>query len=171
MTLDRNKLRAAIQYICWVCEPHELGKVKLHKTLWHADFAAYRSKGAPITGESYKKDKFGPVAGHLDEALKSLAGFVAVSRDDETNAWVYDSPTPPAEDSLSDAERAFLDAAIQYVCREHTAASISAESHDRIWEIASKGEEIPYFASLASQLAEIEPSDISWARSVLGEHK
>ena len=36
--------------------------VKLNKLLYRADFEAFRLLGHPITGETYEKQEFGPVA-------------------------------------------------------------------------------------------------------------
>jgi uncharacterized phage-associated protein len=48
------------------------GMVKLNKLLYHADFEAFRRFGAPITGESYERQEFGPVARDLPIVLDEL---------------------------------------------------------------------------------------------------
>jgi len=47
--------------------------VKLNKLLYRADFEAYRLLGQSITGETYEKQEFGPVARDLPIVLDELA--------------------------------------------------------------------------------------------------
>lgn len=49
------------------------GMVKLNKLLFRADFEAFRLLGRSITGETYEKQEFGPVARHLPIVLDELA--------------------------------------------------------------------------------------------------
>ena len=56
---------------------------------------------------------------------------------------------------------------ISVICKNHTARSISKKTHDRIWKLAQVGEEIPYYAVLASNLGEINEDDIGWALNEL----
>ncbi|EAY57162.1 MAG: protein of unknown function, partial [Leptospirillum rubarum] len=44
---------------------------------------------------------------------------------------------------------------------------ISLESHDVIWKTALMGEEIPYETVFASEMGEIDESDVEWARHEL----
>ena len=48
------------------------GMVKLNKLLYRADFEAYRTLGQPITGETYERQDFGPVARDLPIVLDEL---------------------------------------------------------------------------------------------------
>jgi hypothetical protein len=48
------------------------GMVKLNKLLFRADFEAYRLLGRSITGETYEKQEFGPVARDLPIVLDEL---------------------------------------------------------------------------------------------------
>jgi hypothetical protein len=49
------------------------GMVKLNKLLYRCDFEAYRLLGRSITGETYEKQEFGPVARDLPIVLDDLA--------------------------------------------------------------------------------------------------
>lgn len=49
------------------------GMVKLNKLLYHADFEAFRRFGRSITGASYERQEFGPVARPLPLVLDELA--------------------------------------------------------------------------------------------------
>jgi hypothetical protein len=60
-----------------------------------------------------------------------------------------------------------IDDILEIICTEHTAQSISDTTHDKIWELAEIGEEIPYYTIFASKLGEINEDDIKWAKNVL----
>ena len=64
-----------------------------------------------------------------------------------------------------DRELRIIDQMISYVCEEHTAASISEETHDYVWEIAKMGEEIPYFAVFAGRTREPTEEELEWAKA------
>ena len=49
----------------------------------------------------------------------------------------------------------------------HTATSISEETHDLIWSLAQMGEEIPYETVFASRTSEIDETDVAWIRDEL----
>src|SRR5579872_3916095 len=82
--LDREKLKEAVLLIASICPPDELGNVKLHKTLYFSDMLHFLSEARPITGVDYLKQKFGPVARHLTQALSQLQkeGKLEVREDD-----------------------------------------------------------------------------------------
>src|ERR1700680_2739009 len=65
-------------------------------------------------------------------------------------------------------EISLVDKQIQYVTEEHTATSISKESHDDIWEMARIGDEIPYY-TVFSKPAEITKDVIEWAKMKIEE--
>jgi len=69
---DRAKLKDAVHYICAKCPVDELGKVKLHKILYFADMIHFIGTDAPLTGVQYQKQKFGPMARHLNWAIDDL---------------------------------------------------------------------------------------------------
>jgi hypothetical protein len=57
-----------------------------------------------------------------------------------------------------------VDAAFEHVCMNHTARSISEETHGIIWKIADMGEEIPLATAFASDIGEVDEDDMSWAK-------
>ena len=61
-----------------------------------------------------------------------------------------------------------LNEAISWVCDEHTAKSISALSHDALWEQAELGEQIPIGAATVVP-DEISGDDVSWALKELAQ--
>ena len=58
---------------------------------------------------------------------------------------------------------------IDWICKDHTARTISDETHDLLWESADMGEVIPFGAALAFRAAEVTEDDLSWARTELAK--
>lgn len=169
---NRDKLKALVHYVCWKCEnPADLGGTKLNKVLWYSDMLAYLNWNRPITGETYVKRQFGPVSRHILPVLEELEREGQIVRG---QASYYGHPkheyipVKAPDLSLFNAEEiSLIDTCIDFVCRKHTAASISRLTHDTIWKLAEIGEEIPYYTVWASELGEIIPDDITWAQQQL----
>jgi hypothetical protein len=172
MAFDRTKFKLLVHYICWRCmeDPSKLGYVKLNKILWAADFTAYYQLGAPITGAGYVKRQYGPVPRAIVPVLKDLEEERAViPRDTRFHGYSKKEFTvlrEPDSSPFSGAELAIVNSAIKLICDEHTARSISAQSHDHIWRAAEDGEEIPYFTIFAVP-AEVTADEMEWARQEL----
>ena len=174
MEFNRDKFKQLVQYICSRCDdPTELGSTKLNKILWYADYHAYYFFNEAITGAKYVKRQFGPVPPAILQVLKELQeeGFLAIRN---TEHFGHEKKEffalRPADLSLFTArEISVVDKAIEYVCKRHTAKSISEETHDDIWEMAQIGEEIPYYTVFASQLGEITEHEIEWAKALIEE--
>jgi hypothetical protein len=170
---DRGKFKALVHYICWRCQdPTKLGAVKLYKVLWRADFRAYLEFGEPVTGATYVKRQFGPVPSGVLPVLGELEreGTLSIR---EVDYYGRDKKEffalKRSDSSLFNAEEiSLVDKEIEYVTEEHTAKSISEESHDEIWEMARIGEKIPSF-TVFSKPAEITESDIEWAKMKIEE--
>lgn len=169
---DRDKLKALVHYVCWKCDnPADLGGTKLNKVLWYADMLAYMTWNRPITGETYIKRQFGPVSRHILPVLEDLEREGQIVRR-QTSYYgrlkhEYIPVTTPDLSLFTAAEISLVDTCIDFVCRKHTAASISRRTHDTIWKLAEIGEEIPYYTVWASELGEVTPEDIAWARTHL----
>jgi len=171
---DLRKLTALVHYVCYKChDPSILGAVKLNKILWYADVINYVNTGKPITGETYIKRQFGPVPKHIRKVVEKLENRNdIVVREVEFHDYPkreFIAMTKPDISVFKPEEISTIDHAIDAVCHRHTATSISMKSHDRIWELAEIGEEIPIHSVLASKLGEITEADMKWARSVLSE--
>jgi hypothetical protein len=173
METNVAKFKSLVHYICWRCaDPTKLGAVKLNKALWRADFSAYLELGVPVTGATYVKRQFGPVPYAILPALRELEGEGKLSIREvefhEKGKREFFALTRPDLSSFSAEEMSLIDEAIEYVTEKHTARSISEESHDRIWELARIGEEIPYY-TMFSKAAEITEHDIEWAKGKIME--
>jgi hypothetical protein len=80
---ERGRLRQLILYVAQKCETsRRFGAIKLNKIIWKADFDSFATRGVPVTGREYKREKFGPVPREMrslhTEMLKQ--GAVRVKR-------------------------------------------------------------------------------------------
>ncbi len=72
---------------------------------------------------------------------------------------------PPDPNVFEDYERAEIDWWIKHIDEDHTATSISDESHDYGWEIAQTGEKLPFVSILAQRVREPNQEELAWART------
>jgi hypothetical protein len=173
MEINFEKFKSLVHYICWRCaDPTKLGAVKLNKVLWRADFKAYLELGEAVTGATYVKRQYGPVPSAILQAQRELQaeGRISIREVEyyEKGKREFFALTRPDLSLFNADEISLIDEAIEYVTEKHTARSISEESHDRIWELARIGEEIPYY-TVFSKPAEITEDDIEWAKTKLAE--
>lgn len=162
-----SKLKALAHYIVHECRdrPDRLGAVRLNKALWYTDVGAFKEDGKPITGESYVKRRYGPVPRRIGEALADLEreGKILVrERVGQYDTRKFVSLREPDPGGLTDDERRRVAEVVAAVCSV-TASRISEISHDAVWDAAYTGEEIPIYATLASNEGEITPKVIAWA--------
>lgn len=151
---DEEKFDNLVHYIIWKCpDANKLGSTKLHKILWKSDAAHYTRRGVPITGARYVKRQFGPATDELLRSRERLrtAGRIDFYRDEtfagERAKDAYKAKLAPPS-FLTDDERQDVDYWIKHICLDHTAASISEETHGYAWQIAAMGEELPMEAAL-----------------------
>ena len=171
---DRGKLKALVHYVIARCEdPNMLGSIKLNKVLWVSDLSAHVRWGQPITGEHYVKQQFGPVASTVGILQELQAEKKIVVRERQVFGGTktdYIALADPAITQFSADEISIVDKAIDFVCLQHTAMSISDRTHDLIWELAEIGEQIPYEAMWASRLDGVTKEDVKWAQEVSAAH-
>ncbi len=166
---DREKFKKAVHYIVWKCRPraHKLGSTKLNKILWLADVRSYVLLRRPMMGATYIRESYGPVARELMPVRSEMEreGTITAWRDEFHGKPkdVFRTRAAPDLTAFSQEERQILNQMIEYVVEQHTAASISEESHDYVWEIAEMGEAIPYHAYFASRLREPNEKELAWA--------
>jgi hypothetical protein len=154
---NRGKFKELVVYLSEVAEregDEGFGMVKLNKLLYRADFEAYRLLGRSITGETYEKQEFGPVARNLLIALDELAAsgrlyWQQVPRGPHTSKV----PTIPKDEStgadtsqFSETEREIIDHTLQELAT-YGGKSVSTWSHRQSagWNMVPQiGQEIEY---------------------------
>jgi len=174
MEFKYEKFKDLVHYICHIADRDELGATKLNKILWYSDMVSYINHGVPLTGAVYIKRQFGPVPKDILRALKDLSeeGRMAV-RDIPYFKDTKREYISLAEPDISRFDKSEISLAANIthdICHHHTATSISAATHDIIWELADIGEEIPYFAVYGAQLGEITEEDIRWAKESIANN-
>lgn len=165
------KLSDVVHYICAeTSNPSLLGKTKLNKILWYADREHYKLYGTPITDAKYIKKQFGPVPELIDSALLELENQnkIAISkrRVITHNKEEYFAIEDPIISSFTPEQIRILENYIEHITNNHTANTISEETHDAIWEMADIGEEIPLYTIYAAELGELDSSDIEKLRAL-----
>lgn len=169
MQRNREKIKSLAHYVISQCpNPEVLGSIKLNKVLWVSDLWAYVARGEPITGEHYIKRQFGPVVASMVGILDELKveERIAVRQAPRGGKVDYFALTEPDLSLFTAEEISLVDDAIRFVCLEHSANEISERTHDIIWKLAEIGEGIPLHAMLASELGEVTPEDVEWAKNI-----
>jgi hypothetical protein len=173
MEFKSDKFKALVHYICYKADRANLGATKLNKTLWYADLMTYLMHGTSMTGEGYIKQQFGPVPKHILPILEDLQTECKITiRDADLFRYEkkeYIALKRPDLSLFSGEEISIVDELINVICCGHIAKSISDKTHDRIWELADIGEEIPYYTVFAGSLGQIDQNDIAWAYRSISE--
>jgi hypothetical protein len=149
-----------------------LGATRLNKICWFADSVSFRSEGQSISGETYVKRERGPVPKTILHALRELeAEGKILIRDKKFVTYkmrlFVSLKDDPDTAHFSPVQLEIVSAISKEICTNHTAASISDMSHDQIWHCANEGEEIPLYATLASEQAELTDDIMNWADGVV----
>jgi hypothetical protein len=166
-----EKLFDCIRVILDLCEPHELGQVKLHKVLYYSDMLMYLWTGNAITGSTYRKRPLGPTCEPLLRTLATLesSGEIQIDEIDYFGHKKkhFHKVRRINGSSLSEAEVAALSEVVDFVCRKHTASTISEFSHDIVWDSVEFGQHIPYHLALAWVPSNESESVSEWADKVV----
>ena len=161
MTVDLEKLKGLIHYIAWKAGKRDwFGATKLYKVLWFADARQFVLTKKPITGAVYIREKYGPVPKHGKIAQEQLEkeGAIRITKEDKLTRIV--ALNLPDVSMFSPEELAIVNYWIEHIDKDHTAKTISDESHDYAWEIAKMGEEIPLHAVLANRIRDPDESEL-----------
>jgi hypothetical protein len=154
---DRGKFKELVLYLSERSTSDDgFGMVKLNKLLYRSDFEAFRLLGKSITGETYVKQEFGPVAADLPIILDELAsaGFIRWEHP-QSGRFKRDVPaaTAPSDPKRFTAqELALIDHTLDELSR-HGGKSVSEWSHENSvgWNVVSVSEVIPYETALLSR--------------------
>jgi hypothetical protein len=132
-------------------------RYKLNKVLWFVDARAYTLTGQPITGETYTRGEFGPVPKHIRPVSVELEREGAIRITKEGKLTRFTALVPARPDWFLPAELQSIDWWANHIDKDHSASSISEETHDYAWQIAKMGEELPLYAYRVARIH--EPSD------------
>ncbi len=168
--MPSDKFVTLIHYICWRSEDGELGATKLNKVAWLADAWTFLKTGKSLTGETYVKQRFGPVPKHILPVIEQLKRKKDIAVKEPTEPFMnreFFAPNPPDMSAFTDEERQRIDHAIAF-CRGYSAWGISCATHELLpWQVAALGEEIPMYAYLASTPGNITKDDKVWGNKVV----
>ncbi len=164
---QQDRTEVVAHYVISRAGSNKLGAVKLNKVMWFADLEAYRRSGKTVTGQmSYEKRQHGPVPNNIVRSIRRLEqNEMIATREVPTfggtrreHVWLK----KPDVTVFTPEEVDILNTAIDWVCDQHTARSISELSHDALWAQAELGEQIPIGAATVTP-DELDGDDISWA--------
>ena len=154
---DRSKFKELVLHLSQRSQDDEgFGMVKLNKLLFWADFEAFRLLGRSITGETYEKQEYGPVARDLPLVLDELAqsGYV-IWQHPSRGPYVRDVPAAAEEPDLaqfSADELRIIERALDELAA-HGGKTASEWSHEQSagWNVTPAiGEAISYETAFVS---------------------
>jgi hypothetical protein len=129
--------------------------------------------GCAITGSVYIKQSLGPTSRHLLGALRELQREKAIRVSSDVyfryRKATYLPNREPDMSGFSADEIAIVRDVIDFVANQNTAKTISEFSHNRAWEMAEFGAEIPYHTAFALFPSEVSDEAVEWVASVSGE--
>ena len=163
---DKERLKHLIHYVIWKAGARpDFGATKLYKAAWFSDARSFVLLGQSITGAQYIREKHGPIPRYGMQVRAELAsvGYVSQFQDDKGH-WHFKAILPASGDWFSDKERENIDYWVKHIAEDHTAATISDQSHDLGWEIAKMGEVLPFHSVLASRIREPNDDEMAWAK-------
>ena len=125
-----------------------------------------------ITNDKYVKRQFGPVPKNILNILSSLEKKkkISIRKPSENrldNTTLYFSLTDDIDLNMLTAEEVSILEHYLKIISNYTAKRISKISHNKIWDLAYIGEEIPIYAIHASETEEINSDDIEALNAAL----
>jgi hypothetical protein len=150
MDRTKQKTKALMQYICSRVPPERTGIVKVHKIMWFSETETMRKTGQALTGQTYIRLRFGPVAlnapamreelireGKLEEMpSESMQGGLT------RRIFVAESPPVDMEQLFTQEQISIIDEQIERL-QHATGMDTSDMSHDSIWATLEDGDAMP----------------------------
>lgn len=169
---DREKFKDAMHYVVAKAGGRPgFGATKLYKVLWFSESRMFLLYNRPIYNAEFVREKHGPVprlAMPIREELQK-EGRVEIWRDRLGGGqWRFKAVAPVTTQRFSRDELDTINYWIKHIDEDHTATSISDESHDTGWEIARMGEKLPLYACLAEHLRDPTEEELAGAKRRLG---
>lgn len=155
MSFDKDKFKELVLYVIWKSSNRDgFGATKLYKILWFSEARTYVLTGKPIAGAEYIREKHGPIPRNGKLIRDELVADGALRQwraDKDYDPWHFQALRTPRRELFSTEELKTVDYWIEHVDADHTASSISEESHDYAWEIAEMKEPLPFSAHLVER--------------------
>lgn len=172
MNIHFRRLTEAIYFVCnkAAANPERLDQIKLNKVLWYSDASAYLRRGESITGETYIKKPFGPVARRNRQAVAQLeaAGVLRRGRVASGSGYwntLFDMTGEFEIALLSEDDRETISRVYHSIVDGRVSSmDISERTHGEIWQLAEKDEELPLFTVFAEKLGEVTDDHMERAR-------
>lgn len=147
-TYQQDKLKELILYLAKrSADDAYFGATKLNKLLFFSDFLAYGQLGAPITGATYQKLKWGPAPRQLLPVQREMAaeGSATVKRQSAFNPDKTVAIDEPDLSGFTPQEIALIDEVLDAL-KHDNATMVSDRSHKFSvgWQVAGEREDIPY---------------------------
>ena len=165
MRFENFKFKQIVLYIINKINKQELGNVKLNKILWFSDLEKCKNEAYTITGETYIKQNYGPVAKHLQSILRELEKIdkaITIERETPDSMLLY-TPVKKADTNLFKNDIKYIDETIEKL-RHMKSKDISKLTHTKLWESLNIGEVIPVDVEALEYFVdnETKDSDIQW---------
>jgi uncharacterized phage-associated protein len=144
--INKEKYKNAILF--FAASVSCLGRVKLNKLLYFADFDHFEKYGESITGETYQNDKLGPVPMHIEETIEEMesakeADIVAEAVIDFVRYHLV--PRIHYNPSIFKPSEMEILSAVSEKWGHHTAKELVIASHGEApWLATRNGNIIPY---------------------------
>ena len=164
-----EKLKKAVQYVAFKCDPRNLGNVRINKILWKSDVFMHMTRGESITGCRYLKHPNGPVIEKYYDLIYDMESEGTLILDHaymgNYKIQLIDTEEFNNDGLLSPEEMEILDRFIVY-CTSKTAQELSEESHDGFYLLTPDRGEIPMGP------VQTDPSEDAflWAEQVMKEY-
>ncbi len=94
--------------------------------------------------------------------MNGKEGAIRTTKEDRLTRIV--ALRPPDVSMFSADELKTVDYWIEHIDKEHTATTISEQSHDYAWDIAPMGEVLPLYAILANRIREPSEQELGQLR-------
>lgn len=144
MRFDYFKFKQIVLYIINNINKKRLGNVKLNKILWFSDIEKCNDEGCSITGETYIRQNYGPVASHLPQILEELEQIdkaITIERETPDSMILY-TPVKNADTRQFQDDIKYIDEVIKRF-RTIKAKEISELTHTALWKKLNNGDIMP----------------------------
>jgi len=172
-------LKEMVMYITEKCKMKDtFAYTHLNKILHYSDMFWYGEHGSSISGETYIKQKFGPISKHIKivERLLKKDGFMDVKA---IPFWNREQKKPISLKSypyrlLTEQQKQHLNKFIDWLGNKTAAELREYAKTDLSYSILDKGSEIPYdsvYFLKQTKKEDITEDDLKWANEVIEEYE